>query len=261
MKKLATDIEEIGVGVEIHPDAQFINVRELRIGDYTYIGPNVRVIGGRLSVGDYAKIHNNGYIYAKNGISLGHNAWIGQGTHLDGTGGIRAGNFLGVGINSALYSHIRHGDISQGCRFEADSFLEIGDDVWFVGMCLVSPIKAADKSMAMLGSVVTKDMALNRVYGGSPAKDITDKVGPQFKELSIDEKIKRVQAHISLYLDHNSKVDRERFRVVDKLPTVLETDVTYFDVSSRSYTKTRAEDEVALCRWLFPYRAKFKPIC
>lgn len=53
----------------------------------------------------------------------------------------------------------------------------VEDGVWFVGHCLVSPIRAKARSMAMLGSVVTKDMDHNRIYAGTPAKDITDKVG------------------------------------------------------------------------------------
>ena len=70
MKQLATH-ESIGVGVHIDPSAQFINVEKLEIGDHSYIGPGVRVIGGSFSVGEYSKIHNDCYIYPKNGINLG----------------------------------------------------------------------------------------------------------------------------------------------------------------------------------------------
>jgi thiamine monophosphate synthase len=66
--------------------------------------------------------------------------------------------------------------------------------VWFVGHCIVSPINAKDKSMALVGSVVTKDMDENKIYAGSPAKDITEKVLPQFKKITIEEKWKIVKS-------------------------------------------------------------------
>ncbi len=77
---------------------------------------------------------------------------------------------------------MRFGDPLQGCRWESSKPMVIEDDVWFVGHCLVSPIHAKAKSMAMLGSLVTKDMEANRTYAGTPAKDMTEKLGPQYSE-------------------------------------------------------------------------------
>lgn len=251
--------ERIGLGVTIDPTAQFINVQNLVIGDHTHIGPGVRIIGGDFEVGDYSKIHNDCYIYPKNRIKLGHCAWIGQGTHLDGTGGIDAGDFLGVGINSALYSHIRHGDITEGCRFDKNGSLRIGHDVWFVGMCLVSPVTVGDKSMALLGSVITRDMGANHIYGGNPAKDLTDKLGPPWQEVGVDEKAARLKAQIAAY---RAEVDPayplDRIMVCDAFPAQGD-DRTWYNVASREYTKTNAPLEVAFNKWLFGFRAKFRP--
>ncbi len=259
MTRLA-EVEKIGRGVVIDPTAEFHNVERLEIGDYSYIGPNVRVIGGSFSVGDYSKIHNNCYIYPKNGIELGHCTWIGQGVHLDGTGGIRVGDFIGVGINSALYSHIRHGDVTEGCAFDKDGFLEIGHDVWFVGMCLVSPVRVADKSLALLGSVITRPMEENHVYGGNPATDLTSKVGAPWKEVSLDEKVHRVSNYFEEFFT-NERPDLDRDSVVVSDGVLLhETGRTTYDVARRSYTKTNSATEVALNRWLFGYRAKFRPV-
>jgi acetyltransferase-like isoleucine patch superfamily enzyme len=258
VSKLAT-VEKIGTGVFIHPSAVFQDLDYLEIGDYSYIGPDVRVIGGSFKVGDYSKIHNMTYIYAKNGITLGHCSWIGQGSHLDGTGGITAGNFLGVGINSALYSHIRHGDTLQGCRFEKNGSLVIGDDVWFVGMCLVSPIVAADKSMAMLGSVITKNMLPNSVYGGNPAIDLTPKLGAPWLEISIEEKMQKFQILKTEFFSAHPSFDPEaiQFGVED---TIDDKSVTYYSITSRKYTKKKTDVEVAFNRWIFGYKAKFSPL-
>ena len=40
----------------------------------------------------------------------------------------------------------------------------------------LSFILAKDKSMALVGSVITSDMEENHIYGGSPAKDLTNKI-------------------------------------------------------------------------------------
>jgi acetyltransferase-like isoleucine patch superfamily enzyme len=251
--------ESIGVGVQIDPSAQFINVENLEIGDHSYIGPGVRVIGGSFSVGEYSKIHNGCYIYPKSGIKLGHCTWIGQGSHLDGTGGISAGHNIGIGINSALYSHIRHGDIAEGCMLDNDGFLEIGDDVWFVGMCLVSPVKVEDKSVALLGSVVTRDMKTNSVYAGNPALDITEKIGRPWNDVSLDLKTEKVKQEIDYFFESvRPDLDRTAVLVTDGDIDVRE-DRTVYSTLSRTYLKKNSTAEIELNKWLFGYRAKFRP--
>ena len=131
-----------GIGCYIDKSVIIMDGANVELGDHVYIGPNVKILPGNLKIGDYSKIHDGVYINPKKHILLGHLAWIGQNSILDGTGGITAGNFLGVGIGSSLYSHIRHGDILEGSLYEKDKELIIEDDVWFVGMCLVSPILA-----------------------------------------------------------------------------------------------------------------------
>jgi len=256
--KYASKSEHIGFGVVIDPTAQFSNIDHLWLGDHSYIGPGVRVMNGTFVTGDHSKFHNNVLINGKNGVLLGHNTWIGQGSLIDGTGGVVAGDFLGVGINSALYSHIRHGDITEGCTYNKDLFLRIGHDVWFVGMVMVSPVVIEDKSVALLGSVVTNPMTCNRVYGGNPAKDLTDRIGPPWVENDLEFKRDRVIAYINEFCSLNPIVDRDQFVVCDNLSTITD-DRTYFDVKSRVYSKTNGVEETQLVKWLFPYRAKFRP--
>ena len=45
--------------------------------------------------------------------------------------------------------------------------------------------------MALVGSVITKDMEANHIYGGAPAKDLTDKMLPQFTLTANGEKKNR----------------------------------------------------------------------
>ena len=57
---------------------------------------------------------------------------------------------------------------------------------------------AGDRAMAMVGSVVTRDMAPNHVYGGSPAIDLTAKVGPQFAPVTVADLERLAQTYADL---------------------------------------------------------------
>ena len=250
-----------GVGCFIHPTAQISEDANVTLGDHVYIGENVRIMPGEFSVGDYSKIHNGTLINPKKYVRLGHLAWIGQNSILDGTGGITAGNYLGVGMGSALYSHIRHGDVLEGCNYDQNKPMILGDDVWFVGMCLVSPITAHSKSIAMLGSVVTKDMRYNTVYGGNPAKNLNDKLIKQFKleiENTISTKVSLMHQFIDEYQSETSN-SVDSIQVVTEYPNVQDPTISYYNTKTRTYTKRNSEQEIMFNKWLFRYKAKFIP--
>jgi len=247
-----------GIGCFIHESVQISPDAEIELGDHVYIGENVKILPGKLKIGDYSKIHSGTYINPLNGITIGHLAWIGQNCIIDGVGGIQAGNYLGVGMGSSLYSHIRQGDITEGCRFDRNKQLILGDDVWFVGMCLVSPIVAHDKSMAMLGSVITKDMEANSIYGGNPAIDLTLKLGSQFEDRTIEQKIESFSEHLTEYIKTYNPSELNVKAVTEYPDHILDT-VTYYNLSDRTYTKTNNDAEVAFNKWLFKYKSKFIP--
>jgi acetyltransferase-like isoleucine patch superfamily enzyme len=249
-----------GVGCEIHESVEISDGAHIELGDHCYIGPGVKIMPGNLKLGDYSKIFDRTFINPMNGIQLGHLAWVGQNCVLDGTGGISAGNFLGAGINTALYSHIRHGDITEGCLYENEKKMIIGDDVWFVGMCLVSPIIAEDKSMAMLGSTIVKNMECNHVYGGSPAKDLTSKIGNPWKNNGTAQKLKLVKDHLDHYCNEvEPGFEKDSIVVVDEFPKDMD-DRSFYNVKTRQYTKNNTRAQVSFNKWLFKYRAKFVPL-
>jgi acetyltransferase-like isoleucine patch superfamily enzyme len=229
------------------------NSKKIIIGDNCYIGKNVQIIIDELKIGDYCKIHHNTNIHGYKPCVIGHNAWIGQYTIIDSIGGVTIGNNCGIGAHSQLWSHIKYGDTLEGCRFLSDSPLKIGDDVWFVGHCIVSPINAEDKSMALVGSVITKNMKSNHVYAGSPANDITDKVGNQFNNVSIKDKYEKMLGYLSESSIENIKIveTTDDFNFND--------DISYFDVSSRTYTKKQSINEIKFMNYLLPDKAKFTP--
>ena len=137
----------------------------------------------------------------------------------------------------------------------SDKNLIIGNDVWFVGHCIVTPVNAKDKSMAMVGSVITKDMEYNTIYAGSPAKSVSEKIGFQFKERSLMEKQESLQ---NLY---------KKFGYCNEIKIVLEEEevnfndnISYFVVATRRYKKTLSANEISFMKFLLPEKAKFIPI-
>jgi len=249
---------EIGVGTVIDEsaiirgldgDADFV-----RIGDHAYIGANVQIICDHFELGDYCKIHHDTNVHGYKPCRIGHNAWIGQFCIIDSVGGVTIGNNCGIGSASQLWSHIKFGDTLEGNRFNSTQELAIGNDVWFVGHCIVSPIVAADKSMAMVGSVVTRNMEHNHVYAGVPSKDITDKVGPQFTETSVEQKLDLMNGYLTDFAGHTDEI-----MIVEDVSSFRSDGVSYFAVATREYNKTNSNLEVGFMKYLLPERAKFVP--
>lgn len=247
----------IGEGAFIHPSATIRGIDgeadRVYIGDHTYIGENVQIICNDFSIGDYGKIHHDTNVHGYRPCRIGHNAWIGQFCIIDSIGGTTIGDNCGIGAHSQLWSHIKYGDTLEGCRFNSDRAMTVGNDVWFVGHCIVSPITAHDKSMAMVGSVVTKDMQFNSVYAGVPARDITNNIGCQFAPVLDDEKLRLMRG----YLEQSGA---KNIRIVMDVEEFKDDGNSYFAVSTRQYKKTGSMDEVGFMKFLLPEKAKFTPI-
>ncbi len=255
MNNIEADEIQLGENVVISPSAVIRGTngkaKRVCIGDNTYIGDHVQIIVDDFSIGDYCKVHHHTNFHGYKPLRIGHNAWIGQGSLIDSIGGTTIGDNCGIGAYSQLWSHIRYGDPLEGCNYEGATPLTIGKDVWFVGHCIVSPIIAKDKAMALVGSVITANMEENHVYGGSPAKDLTDKIKPQFTPLSIEQKRRLMR----------------QFRIPDDIKLIESTSeiespekISYFNIVDRTYTKRRSKNEVAFMKELQSKLIKFSPI-
>ena len=247
----------IGKNTVIEPSATIRGIngkaKRIVIGDNVYIGNDVQIICDDFELGDYSKIQHHTNVHGYLPCKIGHNAWIGQYTIIDSIGGTIIGNNCGIGAHSQLWSHILYGDDLEGCNYNFRKNLIIGNDCWFVGHCIVSPIVASNKSMALAGSVITKDMKENHIYGGSPAKDLTDKILPQYREVSIEEKYKKM-------LEYYSQIGKpSSIKIIRDSSEITDSSVSYFDVSDRTYTKNLTEDEIKFMKFLLPTKAKFVP--
>jgi len=234
-----------------------IDVDNFSIGDGVLIKDNVVLEGPEISIGDYTVIGENTEIAAKSPCRIGMSSWIGRDCIIDATGLLVIGNGVAVAAGCQLWTHMKFGDTLQGCTWEWRRELIIGDDVYFGGKSLVGPITAEAQSLALMGSVVTHDMKQNRVYAGVPAVDITDKVGVHYETVSVDEKMKRLKEKLAEFSEDRNI--ENQIQIVKEWPSVMDPEVTYFNISTREYTKRLSKIEIEFMLFLL-MPIKFYPV-
>ena len=235
------------------------NCEVITIGHACQVRANTYIDVRELTIGDYVTINPGSTLHGET-VSIGHNCWVGQYSILDGHGGLLSlGNNVGVGAHSQLWSHMKFGDVLEGCRWNEMSRLVVEDDVWFVGHCLVTPIIARKRSMLMLGGLITQDMEENQVYAGSPAKNMTHVFGEQFSARSTAEKWKEFERLLREYQALGNAIDSFRIGTREGV-TSPKDNFTYFDVVSRTYAPTYSDEETAFMRYLLYDKAKFTPV-
>ncbi|MBA3538046.1 MAG: acyltransferase [Deltaproteobacteria bacterium] len=227
------------------------------LGDHVYIAAHCKIRVPVLEIGDFTQIHNHTLANGYKPLTIGNNGWFGQNCILNATDRLQIGNNCGVGAYSQLWTHIAYGDVLQGCRWNSTAPMTVGEDVWFVGHCIVSPITAHDRAMALVGSVVTRDMEANHVYAGTPARDITDKVGGQFAPPTVEQRVEMLQRERAAFLERNPDVAAELLGIAAD-GEIVQPGETVFDVVRRTYDKRRSSGEVRFLKFLLP-RAKFLP--
>lgn len=233
--------------------------KSFTFGDNVYIGEDVKIIGNRVTILDYTKVHNHTFIFAPFPITIGYNCWIGQNVILNAEAELKLGNNVCIAAYSQLWTHVKFGDTLEGCRFNSTKPMFIEDDVWIAGQCVVAPIHAGKKSMVLAGSVVLHDLMENRIYAGAPATDITHKIGPQFDEVSTETKLAKMKKHLEDFLAGLGSPPGHGIAVVSEYPEKPDPGKTYFNVADRTYTKRNTEMEHRFMNYLLPEKAKFIP--
>ena len=113
----------------------------------------------------------------------------------------------------------------------------------------------------MVGGVITKDMEENHVYAGVPAKDITEKAGPQYAPVDELVRAKNFEKLKSdFYAKYGIRPGDFNISAVDDLDVCKSTDtVTYFDLRNRQYLPARSENEYKFMKYVLYEKAKFVP--
>ena len=133
------------------------------------------------------------------------------------------------------------------------------------GHSIVSPITAKAKSMLMVGGLITKDMEENHIYAGSPAKDVTEKLGNQFSSVSLEEKRNRFEKLYKDFLQVNGLKEVEfEIEIVSEMKNysmdMFNGSKPIYFLKERMYLPTRSELEFNFMRYLLYDKAKFNPV-
>lgn len=275
----------IGDGVEIRNDVilglnKIDTDTEVYLGDQVLLYPHIRGQIPQLRIGDYSVIHEQTKFYGPKSCTIGHNSWVGQLSIFNTRERLTVGNSFRSGPYNQLWTHNASGELIEGSTLYLEAPTIIEDNVWLCGSFIsINPgLKISDGTVVLPGSIVTKSTKKKHIYGGIPAKDITDKVKP-YIEISKEEKFrlleKWVNDFIIIHPDYQNKIhvirdgDLSKINInndcvvfTDFIPNInqLNNDITLFDIISKKYIKRRNKIEVDIVKYLIGHKARFLPL-
>ena len=174
----------------------------IKLFQYIYCSYLRQIKWRRFKIGKNLHVARGVFLWAKDGIEIGDNFYIGKYSIIEcnaviGNNVIFANhvsligrydhNFQQVGIPIRLASQIRDKDYDwKGLNQQ----IIIEDDVWIgLGSIILSGVKIHQGSIIAAGSVVTSDIEPYSIYGGNPAKKIHNRFDSQ----------DQLNQHIQLY--------------------------------------------------------------
>jgi acetyltransferase-like isoleucine patch superfamily enzyme len=253
----------------------------IELGDHVQIEADVRILAPRVYIGDYTRISHHVTIYGYDSVFIGPCGWIGQNVILNSTAPLTISRGCTISAYANVWTHFSGGDPVEGCRFDSNKPCSIGADVWLGVQCSVAPVSIGDKALVLAGGVVTKDIPGNTVWGGNPAVDLTEKLGPPYIQRTAEEKF-ALLCHLLRRFHHCER--GYQHGLSQRLPELLErrpaapsltlggitvalnkaaaaeapAETSVFQVNSRSYSKLGTPDETAFMKFLLPM-VKFYP--
>lgn len=119
-------------------------------------------------------IHIGANFFKPNNISIGKDTIIGDHCFLDGRAPLKIGNHVGIASQVLIYND-EH-DINSPDYGNSFGPVEIGDYVFIGPRAIILPnIKIGKGAVIAAGAIVTKDIPDFEIWGGVPAKKISDR--------------------------------------------------------------------------------------
>lgn len=119
-------------------------------------------------------IHIGANFFKPSNISIGHDTIIGDHCFLDGRTKLKIGNHVGIASQVLIYND-EH-DVHSNDYGNSFGPVEIGDYVFIGPRAIILPnIKIGQGAVIAAGAVVTKDVPDFEIWGGIPAKKISDR--------------------------------------------------------------------------------------
>jgi len=231
------------------------------IGDHTHVRKGFRAALKSIEIGDWCTINGPCTVYGYETVSIGHCCWIGQDVVLNCNAPLNIGRGCILSSKCNIWTHFTGGDTVEGCRYHSTKPATLGDDVWLGVGVTVAPVNIGAKSLVLSNAAVTHDIPPNRVYGGVPARDLTEKMGAPFEEISAAEKLERLRRKFEEFkiemAAQGRALDFSKIRLTDGAPCEI-AGVSTFSTLTRTYSKIGTEEETAFMRFLIP-QIKFYP--
>ncbi|MCB1221088.1 MAG: hypothetical protein H7A35_00105 [Planctomycetales bacterium] len=241
----------------------------LKLGRHVAIGHDVTILAPHIEIGDYTVIHNHTLIYGYGPVSIGACCWVGQNAVLNCSDRLEIGRGCTISSYANLWTHFSGGDILQGCRFNSRKPLSLGEDCWIGVQCSVAPVAIGTRSLLLAGAVLTKDMPADSVWGGNPARDMTERMGRLFEPRSPVDKYNIMCALLDHFCEGAPQLQPgeelpaaeignwpndgyERDGIMLTHSGLRHPAVSVFDTADRSYSATDSELEVRFMKWLLP---------
>jgi acetyltransferase-like isoleucine patch superfamily enzyme len=148
--------KSIGKNVQIEKDNQFVDPRNMVIGDNVYIG-------------------FGGFFVASGGIKIGN------------------GSILAHRVEVMTRNHNYDSDDLKSIPYDAKYIYKpviIGENVWIgANVCIVPGVSIGEGAVIAMGAVVTKDVPKCAVVGGNPAKILKYRDKKVYEKLKSENKI------------------------------------------------------------------------
>lgn len=257
---------DIDPAADVSPDAEIRAIgggpaRRVRIGAFTRIGPGFKAHVAELDIGEWCTIHSPVKIYGYDACVIGDCSWIAQDAILNCTARLEIGRGAIISARASVWTHFSGGDPVQGCRFSSDNAkpCTLGGDVWIGVGASVAPIIAGEKSIALANAAVVKDMLPNRVYGGVPAIDLTERLGAPYIEIPDEEKLERLRVYFAEFTKSDAAKGLDLGRIRLSLESHDAADgISVFNPAARTYSALHTPEETAFMRFLLPHVKFFK---
>jgi acetyltransferase-like isoleucine patch superfamily enzyme len=264
----------LGDGIKIGDDCH-IKCKILHMGDFTTMGPHNRIDAPIVKIGDYGVIYDYCLFYGKKEINIGHNFYLGGHSILNSYAPLTIGNGVGIGTYSQVWTHAIWGEEIEGCVLNTIKETVIEDGAWLVGHTIISlGVKIGKYAIILPAAMLTKNAPPKSVWGGCPAKNISDKIAG-YKEMSIRKKFILMKSYCIQFAEKDPDVrltesenflslkqGKEIIRIYESTKNMNKNaeKTSTFDISSKRYSKTKTKLETKFMRFLKDYRARFYPI-
>jgi acetyltransferase-like isoleucine patch superfamily enzyme len=118
------------------------------------------------------------YVASGRGLKLGKNTNVNNGSYLDSVGGITFEEEAGCGPRCILITgthKVENALVRADKNKTIHSPIVVGPGTWIqVGVTICPGVTIGHSAIVLVGSIVTKDVKPNCVYGGSPARKVQE---------------------------------------------------------------------------------------